>query len=313
MQFRQRLSSTTGIEVVRFPPGRRYTVASSSARPISHRYSCMLRRKARAGVYAEDRYRRGLRSWQAKNRRLFAVWLGPIILAGLAVVTFDRDLVAWTAGLAAGAAIAFWIVLWETPPRYVEQWRDGAEGERQAERALGPLEKAGWQIVHDVQNGRGNYDHIAVGPGGVYLLDSKNLQGIVRIERGVPRLTRRHDPEKREVFDHLPRAALAAAAQLKDEIQEQTGRSVWVRAVVVFWSEFPEGFVQVGKCVFIEGSQLRRWLEGQPHKLSEAEIAEVGAGVDVIAGNTSNSARHRLRRQADETPARRSLHTAGHR
>ena len=255
----------------------------ASGRPISRRYSCVRHRKVRAGVYAERRYQSGLRSWQMKNRKLFAVWLGPIVLAGVVVVMFDRNLLAWLAGVVAGAALAFWIVLRETPPRYVEKWRDGAEGERQAETALRPLEKAGWQIVHDVQNGRGNYDHIAVGPGGVYLLDSKNLQGIVGIERGVPRLTRRHDPQKREVFDRLPRAALAAAAQLKDEIQEQTGKSVWVRAVVVFWSEFPEGFVQVGKCVFIEGSQLRQWLEGQPHKLSEAEIGEIGVGIDAIA------------------------------
>ncbi|HXV05856.1 MAG TPA: nuclease-related domain-containing protein [Solirubrobacterales bacterium] len=243
----------------------------------------MLGRKAKAGRYAERRYRRGLRSWRLKNRKLLAATLGPVVLAGLVVVGFDRDLVSWSAGLAVGAAVSLWTVLRETPPRYVETWREGAEGERLTEKELRPLERSGWRFVHDIQNGHGNYDHIAVGPSGVYLIESKNLQGIVKIKGGVPHLMRRHDPEKREVFGHVPRRALSDAAQLKEEFEDRTRHRTWVQAVVVFWGEFPEGFVQVGHCVFIEGSRLRAWLQARPPTLSDTEVDEIGAGLDAIA------------------------------
>ncbi|HUB36190.1 MAG TPA: nuclease-related domain-containing protein, partial [Solirubrobacteraceae bacterium] len=58
-------------------------------------------------------------------------------------------------------------------------WGLGAEGERRTERALRPLVRSGWSIVHDVEARYGNYDHIAVGPAGVFLLETKNLRGIV--------------------------------------------------------------------------------------------------------------------------------------
>jgi hypothetical protein len=111
-----------------------------------------------------------------------------------------------------------WVAFRETPPRYVEQWRDGAEGERKTEKALQPLEKAGWTVVHDIQQRYGNYDHVAVGPNGVYLLDSKNLEGVVEIKNAMPHLNRLHDPEARNVLEQIRPQALAAAAAIKEAI-----------------------------------------------------------------------------------------------
>lgn len=54
-------------------------------------------------------------------------------------------------------------------------WRVGAEGERIIGRQLQKLEKDGWTVVHDVPIGeRGsNIDHVLVGPGGVFTVNSK--------------------------------------------------------------------------------------------------------------------------------------------
>ena len=46
-------------------------------------------------------------------------------------------------------------------------------------KALRGLEDEGWIVMHDLPAGRGNIDHILVGPGGVFLLDSKRLDGSV--------------------------------------------------------------------------------------------------------------------------------------
>jgi len=204
-------------------------------------------------------------------------------MVGAIVGILERDPVAWSAGFVAGAFLALWIELRDSPPRYVETWRDGAEGERKAEKALRPLERAGWRVVHDVQNGRGNYDHVAVGPSGVYLLESKNLQGVVSVKGCAPHLARRHDPEETVVFNRVRPRVLAGAAQLKGEIEQRTGRRIWVQAVVVFWSEFPEGLVEDGKCVFLDGSRLSKWLLDQPDRLSPGDVDEIGAGIGANA------------------------------
>lgn len=40
-------------------------------------------------------------------------------------------------------------------------------------------------LVNDVRTGRGNPDHVLVGPADVFLLETKNLGGTVSVERGV--------------------------------------------------------------------------------------------------------------------------------
>lgn len=239
-------------------------------------------RKARAGRYAEERYRRGLRSWRNQTRRTL-VFLVPVILAGIVIGMVDRHFLSWFAGMIAGGFIAIGMAAREMTPRYVEKWREGAEGERKTEKILRPFERASWCVVHDVPRRYGNYDHIAAGRPGVYFLETKNLQGIVEIRDGVPRLNRRHDPEEQWDFDRIRPRALSAAAELQREIQQRTGHRTWVQAIVVFWSEFPEGLVEDDKCVFIHGSRLRAWLESRANHFSQSEADEIAAGISAIA------------------------------
>jgi Nuclease-related domain len=236
-----------------------------------------------AGTYAEQRYRRGLRSWRVKLRPISAVIFGPLIVAGLVGLYLDGHTTSWLAGMLSGLCVGVWMTFREMPPRYVEQWHDGAEGERKTEKALKPLERAGWDIVHDIQRRYGNYDHIAVSRAGVFLLESKNLQGIVELRNGVPHLRRRLDREADTRCDRIRPRALADAARLKEDIEQETGQRTWVQAVVVFWSEFPEGLAEDDKCVFVHGSQLREWMESRPNRLSQANVAEVAAGIAGIA------------------------------
>jgi hypothetical protein len=246
----------------------------------------MLRRKRhrpRAGNYAEDRYQRGLAAWRRKTRPIRALLFGPFILGGAAVLATGGDRFSWFAGAITGAFIGLWVAIGETPPRYVETWRDGAEGERKTEKALLPLERNGWIIVHDVQARYGNYDHIAVGPGGVFLVESKNLTGITEIRNGVAVLRRRLDPDAVERFDRMRGRALGAAYRIKEDIHSRTQERVWVQAVVVFWSDFPQGFIEEQRCVYVSGKRLRRWLEERPERLSVDRAAAIGAAIQQLA------------------------------
>ncbi|HET9861502.1 MAG TPA: nuclease-related domain-containing protein [Nocardioidaceae bacterium] len=70
--------------------------------------------------------------------------------------------------------------------RRAELFERGAEGEQATADVLAVL-PAGWTALHDVRwpNRRlANIDHIVVGPGGVFVIDSKNWSGHVSIEDG---------------------------------------------------------------------------------------------------------------------------------
>ena len=58
-------------------------------------------------------------------------------------------------------------------------WRRGARGERRTARQLRPLLRRGWVVFHDLAIPRSgaNADHLVIGPGGVFLIDSKNWRG----------------------------------------------------------------------------------------------------------------------------------------
>lgn len=122
--------------------------------------------------------------WRRQIRRRLA--LGVLALAALAVVgVLLTDIDIFFIGVVSGAAIT--MVMWvrDDPPPFIENWRLGRDGERWTERELSSLEQDGWNVRHDIESRYGNIDHVLVGPGGVFLLNSKNLWGSFAIEEGV--------------------------------------------------------------------------------------------------------------------------------
>lgn len=74
--------------------------------------------------------------------------------------------------------------------RNARAWAVGAEGERRVAAALSALQAQGWQTLHDVRwpgRAKANIDHIAVGPGGVVVIDAKNWTGEVSVRDGTLR------------------------------------------------------------------------------------------------------------------------------
>jgi hypothetical protein len=69
-------------------------------------------------------------------------------------------------------------------------WQRGLDGERRTGDVLTALEANGWFVLHDVHwpgRPRANIDHIAIGPGGVFVIDSKNWSGEVAVRDGILR------------------------------------------------------------------------------------------------------------------------------
>ena len=79
---------------------------------------------------------------------------------------------------ALAAAATGWALRFRPSPDAVA-WRRGATGERRTARLLNQLERHGWAVLHDlaVPGSRANIDHLVIGPGGVFVIDSKLYRG----------------------------------------------------------------------------------------------------------------------------------------
>jgi hypothetical protein len=81
------------------------------------------------------------------------------------------------------AMAAGWGLRFKPSPDAVA-WRRGAAGERRTARLLRPLERHGWAVLHDlaVPGSRANLDHLVIGPGGVFVIDSKQYRGRLQMD-----------------------------------------------------------------------------------------------------------------------------------
>ena len=96
------------------------------------------------------------------------------------------------------------------------------------------MTSSGWTLLHDLPRAYGgNIDHVIVGPGGVYLLESKDLTGVVSVRHGTLSLRWREDPRDGYENPHIAPRARAAAAELSAHLRATVGTRVWVQPVVV--------------------------------------------------------------------------------
>jgi hypothetical protein len=81
------------------------------------------------------------------------------------------------------AAAAGWGLRFQ-PSLDAVAWQRGATGERRTARLLDPLERQGWAVLHDLAlpGSRANIDHLVIGPGGVFVIDSKHYRGRLQFD-----------------------------------------------------------------------------------------------------------------------------------
>ena len=139
----------------------------------------------RPGGSAQARWRQ-LRAaeWAAWTQTLpwrIAILLGIAATAGVLGNLLAPRLSLLIGGLAAVAA--GWGLRFQ-PSSDTVAWRRGAVGERRTARLLGPLERQGWAVLHDlaVPQSRANLDHLVIGPGGVFVIDSKQYRGRLQLD-----------------------------------------------------------------------------------------------------------------------------------
>jgi len=174
----------------------------------------------------------------------------------------------------------------DSPPDFIAKWKRGGDGERQTGKALARLERDGWKSFHHRKARYGDLDHVAVGPGGVYLLDSKNLHGTLTLEPEGLTASYGEWPGDSYSFSRLGATLKREAKNLRFRISDATGVVVFVQSVVVVWGEFLPREVEQDGVIYVRGDHLADWLVARPSRLAASEVQRIQAGLEaeIIVG-----------------------------
>lgn len=180
--------------------------------------------------------------------------------------------------------------------RHAEMYERGAEGEARTAGVLASLPPE-WTTLHDLRwPGRrlANIDHVVLGPGGVFVIDSKNWSGRVEVIQNVLRQNgRSREP------------AVAGCADSALAVSELLGPfASYVAPVLCLVSDEPvSGWVR--DVMICSTATLPQMLLTRPSVLTPSQLAEVWArlqlelrsaqGGPTVPGDRTPAAEHRAR------------------
>ena len=218
-----------------------------------------------------------LRVWRAQRRqtlrRDWRLWAALTVCIGAlgAIVVVTHGTPQLISASLLGSMLTLALVGWMIGgDAHSLPWLWGQVGEQQTEEALKVL-GATWCVVHDVPRDRGNWDHVAVGPSGVFLLETKSYRA---------RAVASNDQLSigRSVFkgSSFRLAAKHLGAALRPLLQ----RPPWIQPVVVIWGEFPQGQCEENGVVYLAGPALAGWLGAQPPRSGSFGVSVLAAALE---------------------------------
>lgn len=225
-----------------------------------------------AGGFAAQRFKQRRSAW--RRRIWWAIPLAsafPVLVGVVLGLLFAGEHLPVFLGFAAGVGVAMATILTDSPPQHIERWRQGAEGERATAKAVRRLVRAGWTLINDVDTGRGNIDHILIGPPGVFMLESKNLHGDLSVRGGVLTVRWHEDPVDGYDDARIGRSARACAAKARGLLADY-GLAAWVQPVVVLWGSFEQRSVLSDGVAWVSGRHLADVLDARPTVLTASEV-----------------------------------------
>jgi len=169
--------------------------------------------------------------------------------------------------LGALAAVAAGLGLRFKPSPKATAWRRGAAGERRTARLLAVLERHGWAVLHDlaVPRSQANIVHLVIGPGGVFVIDSKQYRGRLQL-----------DPSGRLWYGRYPLAptlcTVSFEADQAAQVLPDPGVAV-VPIVAVHGAQVPWGKVVVEGVPVVPAKRLPSMLRQLPAVLEPERVA----------------------------------------
>jgi hypothetical protein len=222
-----------------------------------------------AGSSAQREYekRRARRAEEVRRRLATTISLTIVggVAAGLAAERFYPGL-GWLAGIVAllYLALQFW-----GARQHIESYGKGAEGERKTGRVLDDRKLAGYRVLHDrrIPGSRANIDHIAIGPGGVFVVETKSYKGKLEIRRDEIFVSGRN---RTSVLEQTWREAVAVQGAV-GELLADFGLDV-VPLLCIHGVEFPWGKTAAQGVRIVGPRGLRKTLESAEPRLTGPQI-----------------------------------------
>lgn len=151
----------------------------------------------------------------------------------------------------------------------------GRDGERAVGQVLERLLANGYHIFHDVPGDGWNIDHVIVGPGGIFTVETKTLskpeKGRAAIQYGGDTLLK-GGVDLGSCLDQ----AKAQATSLRRLVGESLGRTYPIQPTIVFPGWFIEASSGAQNEVWVlEPKALLKWVRGSRKALDPEQVREV--------------------------------------
>jgi len=209
-------------------------------------------------------------------RREWKLWLAFAGLAALSVVfmawfgTTGLVLGGWMLGFITAVCLFGWKIGFDV---HALTWLWGSWGEEDTANELARLGDD-WYVRHDIPSQYGNWDHVAIGPAGVFMIETKRLRG--------GRISVNGDGLSSGRLRFTDRSFRGAAVGLRTALVAKAPSCPFVQAVVAVWGDFPAEPQERERVVYVSGSGLAKWLDGQPPKIDDDRRLSVVAALQSL-------------------------------
>jgi hypothetical protein len=246
---------------------------AKTGRPGHSLYTEYLRAREHQVVVRRDRIARNLPRAALRAAPVglvvaLVMAFGAKIPGGLAILAFCIIFLGWTGAVVLAAFAA-------DPD--IETLRQSAEAERKTARTIARLRRQGYVVMHDraVPQSEATVGHLLVGPGGVLVLGSDPIKGIVRYAKGGA-----------TVDGESLKPSIERAAWLAGELREQLRAAMPMLKVPVspvlvmveadvLWSDGALDGVTIINIKDVVG-----YVRSRPTRFNPAEVKRVVAAVE---------------------------------
>jgi hypothetical protein len=237
---------------------------------------------SRAGRSAQERYETlAARHRAGRSFRLLTNLGVATIVAVVVIVIYGErqaSLVPWLIGLVYLIAILKAVV----EPNHLRAWSIGAEGERITGRDLEKLPQ-GYRVLHDLRivGSRANVDHVAIGPTGVWVIESIRLRGKLRV-RGEEVFV---GGRRRRMVEEVRSEVVAVESVLFG-----AGIKTPVRPVLYIQEADPPWFLSrpAGIPIVLSGRKLRKLITSGDEVLTQTDVHRASQALSNRLGRSTH-------------------------
>ena len=157
--------------------------------------------------------------------------------------------------------------------RGARQMRLGREGEKAVGQALEGLREKGYRVLHDIViPGKFNIDHMLIGPGGIFVIEtktrSKPLKGDARVDYDGKRVTVNGWVPDRNPVEQVQ----ACRDWVRDQLKSEATRDFPLRGVVLFPGWFVNDQPKGCEVWVMNEKSLAKFLEHEREKMTADDI-----------------------------------------